>query len=262
MAEQATTTQEAAVPLEYLEREICELSAQLAAATCKWLVLLAEFDRREGWGGWGLRSCAHWLNWRCGVSLVAAREHVRVARRLGELPAVHSAFAAGELSYSKVRALTRIANASTEAELVEMARHGTAAHVDRAVRAYRRADAADEDQAEEAERRHQARHLRWRWDEDGSLVIEGRLPPEDGAILLQALDAAQNALADGAEPQDTPAGASVGSDHTLRERRGAEGTAPERLGPPTPMPWWPWPRPCWSTARRPGTEASATRRWW
>lgn len=72
------------VPLEYLEREICQLSSNIAAATCRWLLLLAEFDRREGWGVWGARSCAEWLSWRCGIGLVAARDHLRVAQRLGK----------------------------------------------------------------------------------------------------------------------------------------------------------------------------------
>ncbi|MGH2890290.1 MAG: DUF222 domain-containing protein, partial [Solirubrobacteraceae bacterium] len=96
----ARTVDEPSMPLEVLEREICELAGHLAAATCRWLLLIAEFDERGGWAEWGVRSCAHWLSWRCSIGPVAAREHVRVARRLGELPLVCEAFAAGELSYS------------------------------------------------------------------------------------------------------------------------------------------------------------------
>ena len=94
--------------LERLETEIVELAAQIHAATCRWLGLVAEFDRREGWKAWGCRSCAHWVAWRCSLSDVAARDQVRVARRLEGLPLVRAAYAAGELSYSKVRALTRV----------------------------------------------------------------------------------------------------------------------------------------------------------
>src|SRR5688572_8684863 len=97
------------VPLERLEAEICELAGHLAAGECRWLLLLSEFDRREGWTGWGLHSCAHWLSYRCGIGLQAAREKLRVGRRLEELPLITAAFGAGELSYSKVRALCRVA---------------------------------------------------------------------------------------------------------------------------------------------------------
>lgn len=91
------------------EARITELAAQLAAAECRWLQLVGEFDRRESWGQWGCRSCAHWLSWQCGLALPAAREAVRVASALPRLPAITAAFAEGRLSYSKVRALTRVA---------------------------------------------------------------------------------------------------------------------------------------------------------
>src|ERR1700742_3324872 len=95
-------------PLEALEREITQLASHVHAATCRWLCLVAEYDACEGWAQWGCRSCAHWVSWQCGVAPVAAREHVRVARRLQELPLIREAFSRGELSYSKVRALTRV----------------------------------------------------------------------------------------------------------------------------------------------------------
>jgi hypothetical protein len=91
-------------PLEALEREITALASQIHAATCRWLGLLAEYDAREGWAQWGCRSCAHWVAWQCGIAPGAAREHVRVARRLVELPLIRAAFAEGQLSHSKVRA--------------------------------------------------------------------------------------------------------------------------------------------------------------
>ena len=203
----ATTTKSCAgeVPLEHLEHEICRLSAHLSAAMCRWLVLVAEFDRREGWGHQGAKSCAQWLSWRCGLSLVSAREHLRVARRLAELPIVKAAFAAGELSFSKVRAVARIATPETEGPLVELARHATAAHMDRIARARRSVHLPDDD--EEARRRHEARHVHWFWDDDGSLVLTARLGPDEGALVLQALDAAAQALRDTARAGAADAGA-------------------------------------------------------
>ena len=91
-----------------LEESITRLCADLNAATYRQLIMIAEFDTRRGWGDDGVRSCAHWLNWRCGISLTAAREKVRVAHALGKLPQTSQAFSQGVLSYSKARAITRI----------------------------------------------------------------------------------------------------------------------------------------------------------
>ena len=120
-----------------LADEITELASHIHAATCRWLGLVAEFDRRQGWGEWGCRSCSHWLSWRCSISPAAAREHVRVALRLEELPLIRGAFAEGRLSYSQVRALTRVEKVEREEELLSLARHATAAQLERLVRAYR-----------------------------------------------------------------------------------------------------------------------------
>jgi 5-methylcytosine-specific restriction endonuclease McrA len=179
--------------LDDLEQEICELAAHIAAASCRWLLLVAEFDQREGWAEWGCISCAHWLSWRCSLAPGAARERVRVARRLGELPQVREAFGAGELSYCKVRALTRVATPETEADLVEMARHATGAQLENLLRGYRRALAATLDAADRA---HAQRYLRWSWQEDGSVRIEARLPADDGALVLRAIQASEEAPAD------------------------------------------------------------------
>src|SRR5262245_14524886 len=100
--------------IEALEDEITTLTAQLTAATYRLLELLAEFDRREGWGGIGMTSCAQWLSWKCGIGPVAAREKVRVACALTELPLISAAMREGRVSYSKVRALTRIATRANE----------------------------------------------------------------------------------------------------------------------------------------------------
>jgi hypothetical protein len=177
--------------LERLGDEIAELSAQLDAATARLLELLREFDTRGGWNG--ARSCAEWLSWRVGLDLGAARERVRVARALGGLPRIAAALARGELSYSKVRALTRVATPETEARLVEVGRAGTAAHVEKIVRGWRRVDRHIEHQ--EAEARHHGRSLQVYADDDGMVVVRGRLEPEVGAVLVRALEAARAALA-------------------------------------------------------------------
>src|SRR3954469_2010388 len=104
------------MPLKQLEREITELPAHINAATCRWLLLVAELDRREGWLDWGCKSCAHWLSLRCGLGLRAAREQVRVATALSELPEIRASFGRGELSYSQVRALTRVATPEIETD--------------------------------------------------------------------------------------------------------------------------------------------------
>jgi Domain of unknown function (DUF222)/HNH endonuclease len=179
------------VSLDELEREICELAAHIAAATCRWLLLVAEFDERRGWAEWGVKSCAQWLSWRCSIGPNAGREHVRVARRLGELPLVREAFASGELSYCKVRAITRVATAEIEASLVEIARHATGAQLEKLVRGYQGALATTLDAAQRA---HELRHLDWSWEEDGSLRLEARLPADEGALLLAALNAAAESV--------------------------------------------------------------------
>ena len=111
----------AVVPLERLEAQICELAGHLTAATCRFLILLADFDARRGWASWDMNSCASWLSWKCQMSSGTAREHVRVARALRDLPVIRAEFAAARLSYAKVRALTRIATPATEAGLAEIA---------------------------------------------------------------------------------------------------------------------------------------------
>ena len=202
-----------ALPMERLEREIGELAAHIHAATCRWLLLVAELDRREGWAEWGCRSCADWLSLRCGVALGAAREHVRVARRLGELSLVRDAFAEGRLSYSKVRAISRVKSDGCEAELLDLALHATAAQLERIVRSYRGAAAAELGTVNAA---HAQRHLSWFWDDDGSLVISGRLPAADGALLLQALEAAREQLRRG-DPAQVSAETSEREEETDRD---------------------------------------------
>jgi hypothetical protein len=183
-----------ALPTEQLERHVCEYAANIAAATCQWLLLVAELDRREAWRSWGAYSCAHWLSWHCGIALPTGREQVRVARALESLPAITEAFGAGQLSYAKTRALSRIATPEAEGELVELARNATAAQLEIMVRAFRRATAPDLD---DANARHDRRYLRHHLDDDGSLVINARIPPEAAGPVLAALTQAMDALREG-----------------------------------------------------------------
>lgn len=189
LAEMATaeTIDLVALSLDELEVELATLASHLYAGTCRWLELVGELDRRGGWAESGRASCAEWLAWRCALTPRAAREHVRVARRLPELAVIHAAFARGELSYAKVRALTRVATAETEEELLALARVFTAAQLERAVRGYRRVT------TEEARELQEDAHLSVFWEADGSLAIHGRLAPEDGALLLHALEAMRDA---------------------------------------------------------------------
>jgi len=180
------TTSHPAAELDRLGDEIAELSAHLDAATARLLDLIRAFDARGGWNT-GFSSCAAWLSWRVGLDLGAARERVRVARALGTLPLLAEALARGELSYAKVRALTRVATPETEARLLGVGRAGTAAHVERRC-VDRRAE------ARETKHRHATRALRVYQDEDGMVVVRGRLEPEVGALFLQALAAARESL--------------------------------------------------------------------
>jgi 5-methylcytosine-specific restriction endonuclease McrA len=193
-------THERGAELDRLGDEIAELSAHLDAATAHLLDLIREFDARGGWNT-GFRCCAAWLSWRVGLDLGAARERVRVARALATLPRLGHALARGELSYAKVRALTRVATPETEERLLAVGRAGTAEHVERIVRGWRRVDRQAE--ARETARRHARRALHVYQDEDGMVVIRGRLSPEVGAVLVQALAAAREALYQRAREADT-----------------------------------------------------------
>jgi hypothetical protein len=193
-----------------LESELLGLAGHIAAAECRFLQLLGEFDERGGWAGDGILSCAHWLSWRAGMSRRIAAERLRVAHALRNLPRISAAFAAGRVSYSKVRALTRITGTDTatltriaadiaagttdlphttiadpdtaEQVLLNLALCGTASHVETIVRAVRRQHTPPEDLAAR-------RSLTWHWDEDGSLILRGRLTPDAGAAFISAIEA-------------------------------------------------------------------------
>ena len=172
--------------IDALEDEIGLLSSHLNAATCRLLLLIAELDRREPWATFGCKTCAHYLNWKCGLALSAAREKVRTARALGDLPLISQAFGSGRISYSKARALTRVANQQNEQSLLDIAFAGTATHVERVVRHYRQMQAT-----ESPEEIFNRRSFSSYWDDDGSLVFRGRLTAEQGALLMQAIEQAR-----------------------------------------------------------------------
>ena len=212
-----------------LAAAVSTLAAHIHAATYRLLVLIAELDRREVWAAQGALSCAHWLSWACGIDTHTAREKVRVARALGELPLLSEALAKGELGYSKVRALTRIATAENESDLLNIGLHGTAQHVEKFVRLYRRAKRAEE--TERADAQHENRGLTFWHEDDGTVVLHGRFPPEMGARILSALDAAMAAHAEeqpaagwddeGSAPEDVPRGTSRPGSSTVDDMAGA-----------------------------------------
>ncbi|MDX1494204.1 MAG: DUF222 domain-containing protein [Longimicrobiales bacterium] len=208
--------------LEDLGDEIATLAAHIHAATHRLLELIAEYDHRRGWEPGGHRSCAHWLSFRTGIDLGAAREKVRTARALVGLPETSAAMARGELSFSKVRALTRVADAENESDLLELARDCTTAQLERVVRAWKRGDRQDE--AERERERHERRCLSIFPDDDGMYVIRGRLTPEVGTLLMRAVEAASDVLwredeQAGAHPCGSASTCAHGPEESRREAR-------------------------------------------
>ena len=174
--------------IDQLDTAIVTLAGRINAATYELLVLIREFDERGGFLKWSLHSCVEWLHWRCDLSPTTAREKVRVAHALKDLPEISSAFQRGALSYSKVRALTRVATPLNEATLVDFARTTTAARVEERCRQMRNATAASVD---DANRAHARRGLSvWRNAARGTVTLTVELPLEEGELVVQALDKA------------------------------------------------------------------------
>ena len=178
--------------LEALGDEIATLAAHIHAATQRFLALVAEFDARRGWEWAGHRSCAHWLAARTGFTLVTAQEKVRVAQKLTELPETSAAMARGELSFSQVRALARAATPETEGVLLELGRGLATDKLERVVRGWRRG--TREEEADRERERYDARAFSVFPDEEGMYVVRGKLPPEVGALLMRAIEAASDTL--------------------------------------------------------------------
>lgn len=182
--------------IDKMADEIAAMAAHIDAATQRLLTLLREFDQCGGWFEQGAISCAQWLSWRIGMSLGTAREKMRVAHKLAELPAIDAAFAHGQISYSKVRAVTRVATADSEALLLQMAQQMTAAQLEKTCRLYRGA-VQPEGSADSIER--DGRWVTSRDTDDGMVAISIRLLPEEAARFLEGADAASDTgnLADG-----------------------------------------------------------------
>ena len=166
---------------------IAETAAIIDVATHRFLTQLREFDVVDGWHRAGALSCAHWLSWRVGMDLGAAREKVRVARKLGDLPVIDEALRKGEISYSKVRAMTRVATGKNEGELLGMARCATGAQIEKICRLKRMVNALAGEAAKEVEGR---RYVVERPTEDGMVSIQLRLLPEEAAKVMKALEVA------------------------------------------------------------------------
>ncbi len=259
---------------EQLVDGILTWAGRIAAGEAQQLAFIAEFDRREAWGGHGLLSCAHWLAWRTSLSPAAAREKVRVARALSELPLLQEAFAAGRLSYSQVRAVTRVATPEDQQRWLDAARASTASQLERLVRGVRRARKVDEDAAD-PERAAWQMEARKTYDDDGNVVYRLVLPAEQAAVLDAALEVVRAAL-------EREAAAGLGGDASaeaarpqtaVRRRRQ---TLPRkrvlhRRCPPQPPPrkralphrsHWrrsssSWRAPCWRRRSRPPPAAPA-----
>ena len=171
---------------EKLGDEITELCGYIYAATHHLLELIREFDEMRYWEDLGFQSCAHWLNFKCGFGMNSARERLRVAHALGGLPKISEKFSEGAISYSKVRAITRVANEANEEYLLMIATHGTAHHVERLVAQYRRAKKLED--AEFAMNLHERREVTYYYDHDGCLVMKARIPADQGELIVKALE--------------------------------------------------------------------------
>ena len=199
----AATVADAALPvdrtIDELDAAICRLARRMNAETYRLLLLVREFDDRLGWSKWSFRCCAEWLAWRCGLSLSAAREKVRTAQALRRLPAIAAAFADGRLSYSKVRALTRAADACDEELLLAYALEATAAQVEERCRQLRNVEPGS---VEIARRAWQRRSMSiWRKREAGTMRITVEVPIEEGEVIARAVDRAVEAHEAASEPE-------------------------------------------------------------
>src|SRR5262249_47946767 len=177
--------------IDALADRIAETAAILDAATHRLLSCLRACDEQAGWARQGALSCADWLGWRCGIALGAAREKLRVAHALARLPLIDAALRDGQISFSKVRAMTRIATPDNEANLLDMARHATAAQLEKICRLYRQIQPRDAAADEER------RYLRVRDTDDGMVRIEIQLRPDEAARVLKACDVSAETRLDG-----------------------------------------------------------------
>ena len=167
--------------IEEIEARLVSWSAREAAVKAEVLGVLAEWMGLRGWERWGCTSPQQWLSWKCGLGRVAASVHIRVAMALTRLPAIAAALADGRITWSKARAITRVATPASEQEWLTFALAGTADHVDRLVRSFRRITPAD------AEHQHTDRRFWTTQDDDGSTVLHVKLPTETGSAIASAI---------------------------------------------------------------------------
>jgi hypothetical protein len=177
-----------------IQDQITQLWGEITAATHRFLELIGELDRTDTWMGIGMVSCAQWLNLHRGIGEVAAREKLRVAHAIRELPAINAAFRDGRVSYSKVRAMTRVATPENESVLLNIALHGTAAHVERTVRHF-------------------------------------RLPADIGELVIRAIERAAELANEGSESGDpTPSCCRIRPLPSLKRNRSTKPAARSRTG--------------------------------
>lgn len=174
--------------VEDIDAAIVRLAGQVNSATFRLLVLVREFDDRLGWARWSFPNCSEWLAWRCGLSLSAAREKMRTAHALRALPAISAAFGEGRLSYSKVRALTRVANTRNEDLLLAYALEATAAQVEERSRQMRNVEPDSVDVARRAWERRSLTVIRNQATGMATVTLE--VPIEDGEVFVNAVDRA------------------------------------------------------------------------
>ena len=181
-------------PLVELEADLLHSWADVTQATYRFLVLVREFDLRQGWAEWGSADCADWLNWKCGINRATAQDKLRTAQALYDLPQIEEAFKRGELSYSKVRALCRVASPANEADLLDYALDATAAQVEGYCRRRRNADRRLS--TADAQRVLEQRGLYRSFRDDGSGSISVELPREDVELVMQALEHVAGSVAE------------------------------------------------------------------
>lgn len=221
-----------------LADEICTWAGRMAAGRARLLAFVAEFDRREAWADPGMLTCSQWLSWRVRLSPGTARVWVRVAHRLEELPEIRAAFETGRMSWSQVRAVTRVAEPDDGVDWVDLARHSSAAQLERVVRGIRRTKQVE--RAADPELAAYRMRTRHRYDADGNLVVTIYAPAEHAPVILAGLEAQRTELdrqrqqAQGAErapePPDVAPGTANGEQPPVAD------PVPEPVPAPVPAP--------------------------
>jgi hypothetical protein len=176
--------------LNQLEDEIISLSTHMNAIEYEFLVLVREFDLRQGWKAYNFNNCAEWMNYKCGMSLCTAREKLRVAKLLFDLPQTAAAFQKGDLSFSKAKSLTRVATPVNEEHLLDFALQATASQVDNHCQELR--NVQRETSIRDANRSHEQRYLSWSAHSDGSVTLSVELPKESAALVIKAIEKGSN----------------------------------------------------------------------